>query len=198
VKRLVITEKGRVIKAVSLGVAIVRYADDIIVLAKSKNILTTYIRPAIDNFLAERGLHLSPTKTKLFTLKDKDTQLDFLGYTFKYNSRWSSKRNIFYTKGYNGGIALYPNKVKVRNFISKLNSIFASSNNLTAVELISKLNPIIRGWANYYNLDNSSQYRSIVRRALYLKLLKVNVQETPNLGEENTCTYVFLKRKGGR
>jgi RNA-directed DNA polymerase len=145
VKRLVIKKKGRVVKAVSLGVAIVRYADDFIVFAPSKNILTTYIRPAIDNFLAERGLFLSQTKTKLITLKDKGKQLDFLGYTFKYNVRWSYKRNIFYTKGYTGGIALYPNKEKVRNFIRKLYQIFASSNNLSAVELITKLNPIIRG-----------------------------------------------------
>ena len=84
-------------------------------------------------FLAERGLHLSPTKTKMFTLKDKGTQLYFLGYTLKFNVRWSPKRNILYTKGYTGGIALYPNKVKVRKFISKLNTIFANSNNLSAV-----------------------------------------------------------------
>jgi RNA-directed DNA polymerase len=142
---LVIKDKGRVIKAVSLGVSIVRYADDFIVLAKSKNILTSYIRPAIDKFLAERGLLLSPTKTKLLTLKEKGNQLDFLGYTFKYNVRWSSKRNILFTKGYTGGIALYPNKEKVRNFIHKLSQIFASSNNLSSVELITRLNPIIRG-----------------------------------------------------
>jgi RNA-directed DNA polymerase len=76
----------------------VRYADDFIVLAKSKNILTTYIIPAIDNFLAEKGLLLYPTKTKMYTLKEKIKQLDFLRYTLKYNVRWSAqtkiKRNI--------------------------------------------------------------------------------------------------------
>lgn len=75
-----------------------RYADDFIVLAKSKNILTTYIIPAIDNFLAEKGLLLYPTKTKMYTLKEKIKQLDFLRYTLKYNVRWSAqtkiKRNI--------------------------------------------------------------------------------------------------------
>lgn len=145
VRRLTIKNNGRTVKAVSLGVSIVRYADDFIVLAKSKNILVKYIRPAIDNFLAERGLFLSPQKTKMFTLKEENTQLDFLGYTFKYSKRWSAKRNIFYEKGYVGGIALYPNKEKVRNFIRKLSQIFSNSNNLSAVELITKLNPIIRG-----------------------------------------------------
>ncbi len=195
VRRLVIKDKGRVVKAVSLGVAIVRYADDFIVLAKSKNILTTYIRPAIDNFLAERGLSLSPLKTKMFTLKEKGNQLDFLGYTFKYNIRWSSKRNMFYTKGplkQAGGIALYPNKEKVRNFIHKLNHIFGTSTNLSAVELITRLNPIIRGWANYYNLENSSHYRSVVRRALYLNCWKWMVKKHPTLGKRTLARMYFL------
>ncbi len=192
VKRLVVKKNGRSIKAVSLGVAIVRYADDFIILSKSKNIITKYIRPAVDQFLAERGLSLSPTKTKLFTLKDEGAQLDFLGYTFKYQSRWSAKRNVFYTKGYKGGIALYPNKEKVRNFIKKLSSIFDNSNNLTAVELIMKLNPIIRGWANYYNLDNSTHYRSIVRRSLYLNCWKWMTKKHPTLGKRTLAKMYFL------
>lgn len=66
-----------------------------------------------------------------------------------------------------GAIALYPNRIKVNNFIRKLKAVFNTSQNLSAIELISKINPLIRGWANYYNLDNSSHYRIIVREALY-------------------------------
>lgn len=194
VRRLFIKDKSRVIKAVSLGVKIVRYADDFIVIAKSRNILNNYIRPEIDKFLAERGLFLSPHKTKMFTLRQKNAQLDFLGYTFKYQPKWSSKRNMIYQKGYVGGIALYPNKVKVRNFIKKLSSIFRASNNLTAAELITKLNPIIRGWANYYNLDNSSHYRSVVRRALYLNCWNWMQRKHPTLGKRALANMYFLKK----
>jgi len=42
-------------------------------------------------------------------------------------------------------IALYPNRDKVINFIKKLKEIIKSSKNLSAMELISELNPIIRG-----------------------------------------------------
>jgi RNA-directed DNA polymerase len=145
VRRLVIKDKERVVKAVSLGVAIVRYADDFVIFAKSRNILTKYIRPAVDEFLEERGLFLSPQKTKMFTLRHKNAQLDFLGYTFKYMKRWSQKRNIVYQKGYKGGIALYPNKEKVLNLIEKIKKIFHLSQNLAAADLITKLNPIISG-----------------------------------------------------
>jgi hypothetical protein len=43
------------------------------------------------------------------------------------------------------GIALYPNQNKVREIIRKCKQIFKNSQNLSAVELISKLNPIIGG-----------------------------------------------------
>jgi hypothetical protein len=42
-------------------------------------------------------------------------------------------------------IALFPQKTKVRTFIRKLAGIYKESQNLSAMELISKLNPIIRG-----------------------------------------------------
>lgn len=43
------------------------------------------------------------------------------------------------------GIALFPNKHKVRSFIHRLREVYINSINLSAMELISKLNPIIRG-----------------------------------------------------
>jgi hypothetical protein len=42
-------------------------------------------------------------------------------------------------------IALYPNRQKVIAHIQKLRSIFKESQNSSAMELISKLNPVIRG-----------------------------------------------------
>jgi len=73
-----------------LGVSIVRYVDDFVVIAKSKNILNKYVTPAISDFLKERGLCFSAHKTKTFSLAHKNTQLDFLGYTFKFSNKRSS------------------------------------------------------------------------------------------------------------
>jgi hypothetical protein len=64
-------------------------------------------------------------------------------------------------------IALYPNKDKTLGIISKLKEIFKASQNLDAYNLIAQLNPTIRGWANYFNMGNSSRYRDTVRNALY-------------------------------
>jgi RNA-directed DNA polymerase len=89
---------------------------------------------------------------------------------------------VFSRENSNNVIALFPNKEKVRNFILKLKQIISDSQNLTAMELISKLNPMIRGWALYYNLENSSHYRSVVRNALYNMTWNWVRKKTPYLG----------------
>lgn len=52
---------------------------------------------------------------------------------------------MIYNKKSLGAIALYPNKDKLHAFIAKIKNIIQESQNLTAIELINKLNPIIRG-----------------------------------------------------
>jgi RNA-directed DNA polymerase len=43
----------------------IRYADDFIVMGKSKTILEQQVKPAIEEFLSKRGLSLSPEKTEI-------------------------------------------------------------------------------------------------------------------------------------
>ena len=55
-------------------------------------------------------------------MSDKNTQLDFLGYTFKYNIKWKMKPHVFYTRHAGSrGIALYPIKKKCIVLLLKLN-----------------------------------------------------------------------------
>jgi len=186
---------GRVVR-LNVGVSVVRYADDFIVVARSKHMLNHYVTPAITKFLLERGLWLSPQKTKTFSLSQKNTQLDFLGYTFKFSNKWSAKRTmVFSRENSNNVIALFPNKEKVRNFILKLKQIISDSQNLTAMELIYKLNPMIRGWALYYNLENSSHYRSVVRNALYNMTWNWVRKKHPTLGKKKLALMYFLIKK---
>ena len=48
----------------------VRYADDFIVTGKSKHLLEENVRPAVEEFLAERGLTLSAEKTAITHIKN--------------------------------------------------------------------------------------------------------------------------------
>jgi RNA-directed DNA polymerase len=148
----------------NLAVATVRYADDFLVTARSKYLIETYILPQIVNFLKERGLELSKEKTRILTVTEG---LDFLGYTFKYHEQWKVREHFFKERIGQNGIALYPLKNKVYNIIAKLREIFRESYNDTAYTLISKINPILRGWYGYYNLSQSTKYRGYVRQAVF-------------------------------
>lgn len=131
-------------KFLSTQLATVRYADDFIVLARSRRMIEEAIRPAVEQFLTERGLTLSPEKTKVLSIRNSDP-IDFLGYTIKYIPRISHKYGLFHDRTGSPGIACYPQTKKVRAAIDKLKSIVENSNNIHAYELVAKLNPIIRG-----------------------------------------------------
>jgi RNA-directed DNA polymerase len=84
-QRLKIRKKDGTGTSVNMGVKCVRYADDFVVLARSKRMLIKYIKPAVVSFLKERGLELSEEKTKIIGIRNEP--LDFLGYRFKYQDQ---------------------------------------------------------------------------------------------------------------
>lgn len=182
-------------RRIALSTQTIRYADDFVVITRSKNLITKYIMHKVETFLRERGLWLSPQKTKVYCINNSNAQLDFLGYTFKYRPKWSYKRTIIYSRQTAGAIALYPNRKKVVAFIEKIKKIFKSSQNLTAVELIAKLNPILRGWANYYNLDNSSRYRTVLKEALYRLTWEWMRKKHPTLGDKTLAKMYLLRER---
>src|SRR3546814_17081349 len=66
-------------------VNIVRHADDFIITGATKEVLENEVRPMVEEFLAERGLTLSPEKTKITNIDDG---FDFLGCNVrKYDGR---------------------------------------------------------------------------------------------------------------
>lgn len=119
-------------KANNAKVNFVRYADDFIITGYSKQLLETVVQPLVAQFLKERGLELSPEKTRITHIKDG---FDFLGQnTRKYNNRLRTK----------------PSSKNVKTFLTKVRQIIKSNQQMPAGELIALLNPIIRGWAQYH------------------------------------------------
>lgn len=128
------------------NLATIRFADDFIVLARSRRMIEETIRPHVERFLSERGITLSPEKTKVLSVRNSES-IDFQGYSFAFRERFMSsatKYRMFEKLG-RQGIACYPQKKKYQAIMGKLKAIIAKSTNLTAYTLIAKLNPIIRG-----------------------------------------------------
>src|SRR6266699_823340 len=114
----------------------VRYADDFLVTGRTKELLEQEVKPRIEEFLRERGLHLSPEKTLITHIEDG---FDFLGQNVRK-----------YKTGQRHKLLITPSKKHVKAFLEKVRAIVKANKALSAGKLIEKLNPLIRGWANYH------------------------------------------------
>jgi RNA-directed DNA polymerase len=124
--------KSKFPKWKSLKVNFTRYADDFIITARDKQTIENGIIPLVNNFLKERGLVLSPEKSKITHISKG---FNFLSYNFrKYKTK----------------LIIKPSKQSVQEFKDKIKRIFKNFRGVPAHALIRKLNPVIRGWSNYH------------------------------------------------
>jgi len=125
-------------------VNLVRYADDFIITGVSPELLVEEVQPIVKEFLAERGLELSPEKTHITHINDG---FDFLG------------QNV---RKYDGKILIKPSKRSIRKFIKRVRQIIRDNRHVPAGQLIVMLNPVLRGWATYH--------RHVVSKAIFYSL----------------------------
>ena len=110
----------------------IRYADDFVVNGKSKRLLETTVKPAIEEFLATRGLRLSPEKTRITYIKD--------GFSFLGQDIRKLVRKLIITLSKEGVDAL----------IQTAGDLIRRHTSAPMDVLITKLNSLLRGWANYH------------------------------------------------
>ena len=126
-----------------MKVYFIRYSDDFLVITPSKEIADK-VREIIHDFLAIRGLELSPEKTVITHIDDG---FDFLGWNFRK---------------YKGKLLIKPSQKSIKSITQNLKTIVNKAKSWTQSELIKTLNPVIRGWANYH--------RHIVAKDTFSKL----------------------------
>ncbi len=111
----------------------IRYADDFVITAASREIIENQIRPIVLGFLEKRGLSLSEEKTKITHINDS---FDFLSQnTRKYK---------------NGKLLQKPSKKAVISIKQKLQKTVFQNLGASAIVLIYQLNSVLRGWSNYH------------------------------------------------
>lgn len=127
----------------STKVNFIRYADDFIVTTNSDE-TAREIKDEITAFLKERGLELSDDKTLITHINEG---FDFLGWNFRK---------------YNGKLLTKPSKKSIKRFTDTISQTITEGMAWSQEVLISKLNPIIRGWANYHNsIVSSDTFRTL-------------------------------------
>jgi RNA-directed DNA polymerase len=127
------------------SVGLVRYADDFVLFCHSQEGAEEAKR-TLESWFHDRGLTFSPEKTRIVNL---DEGFDFLGFNVRQYRVPNSR------SGYR--LLIKPSKESVKAIRRKLKVTFRERRGFTTDGLISKVNPIIRGWANYFRIGVSSQ-----------------------------------------
>ncbi len=119
----------------------ISHADDFVILHRQP-----YTERQVEWFkerLALEGLPINEAKTRVVDMRKQKAEFGFLGFTFKMvASRWSKSGPY---------LRVQPSTKSQQRFKAAIRDIVKHRTSLTLSELIAKVNPIVRGWRNYFN-----------------------------------------------
>lgn len=142
-----------------------RYADDAIVHCRSERQACAVLEAIRDRF-RQCGLELHATKTRIVYCKDDDrpgksdsVKFDFLGYTFqprRAKNRWG-KYFVSFLPAMSAKAAKAV-RATIRNW-----RMASTRNNQRLEDLARLVNPVVRGWMNYYGRFYRSKCVQVLR-----------------------------------
>jgi RNA-directed DNA polymerase len=142
-------------------VHLVRYADDFVITGATEETLEQ-VREEVAAFLAERGLNFSPEKTKIVHVSEG---FDFLGFNIRM---------------YDGKLLIKPSKDAQLRIFQKVSGIVREMRTAEQRNLILKLNPIIKGWTEYYRHSVASHAFAKLDNSLWGTLWQWAKRRHPN------------------
>lgn len=147
---------------------VVRYADDFVIFCKSHEDAKT-AKYEINNWLLTRGLSLSPEKTSIVHITEG---FDFLGFNIRQYKVNNTKT------GYK--LLIKPSKEFMKKCRSDIRDIFLKHIGESVNALIGKINPVIRGKANYMNKVVSSKAFQALDEYLFIRQVRYVKRTHPN------------------
>jgi RNA-directed DNA polymerase len=158
------------------SISLIRYADDFVVLHEDVEVVKL-CQVEIEKWLSGIGLELKPSKTRLAhtlnKLDDEQPGFNFLGFNVrqfpvgKYNSGERTRGGLLGFK-----TIITPSKESQERHYRKVAEVINKSRGLNQATLIKNLNPIIRGWCNYFSTVVSQKIFSRLWHLVVWKLLK--------------------------
>ncbi|MEM9538838.1 MAG: group II intron reverse transcriptase/maturase [Cyanobacteria bacterium P01_E01_bin.42] len=165
------------VKQYNPKLGIIRYADDFVITSKDKESLEEVLIQ-IKQWLSQRGLEISTEKTRIAHIDDG---FDFLGFNLRH---------------YNGKLLIKPQKKKVLAFCKKMGETLSQMKTNTQDEAIAILNPLLRGFANYYRGAVSKQAFSYIHNRVKLYLWRWAKRRHPNKSKTWVQNRYYSRYKG--
>ena len=126
-----------------MGIYIVRYADDFVLIGREIN---EKVIVRIENIFRRMELELSKEKTHLKQARKES--FDFLGFTFRYDRSLYNQGQKYWN--------VIPSKKSEKKLREQIREYLWIRRHLPIAEVVEGLNVRIRGWLNYYRIQNTS------------------------------------------
>ena len=152
------------------GVEIVRYADDFVLMAED---VKDKMLEKLKELLTRMDVKINEEKTRKINAKDES--FEFLGFTFRYDKDIHGRNARYWN--------VIPNKKSINKLKEKIKEILHSSLHYSPDRLVQKLNELLRGWLNYFDIKGVS-YPACAKREIRYYI--------------STALYQYYNRKSQR
>jgi RNA-directed DNA polymerase len=155
----------------------VRYTDDFVVLHPDKKIIES-AKKLIEELIRPMGFELHPEKTRIthtyLPVEKEKPGFKFLGFWIRnyfVGKTKRGKRNVEYKT------FIRPYSQNISDVLRKIKIILRQNRDVATV--VDRLNPIIRGWANYFKTVASKKTFSAIDQKLIIQLMRWGKRKHP-------------------
>ncbi len=179
---------------------VIRYADDFVIFHRTLEGIQQAQQVAAE-WLKGMGLEMKPEKTRItHTLRELDGTVgfDFLGFHVRQCPR-GKNRSAHGVKGAMLGFSphIRPSPESQKRLLRKIREIVRSHRNVPQERLIMMLNPILRGWGNYFSTVVSKRVFAKMDMCIFHRLWSWASYRHANKGRRWIARKYWLLREHG-
>ena len=153
---------------------LVRFADDFVTICRTREQAEAALALAGD-ILGGLGLQLHPGKTKIVDLREGREGFDFLGCHFRARMSgrlWEQQRIVRYY------LHRWPSQKAMKRLRVKINDLTSRSRVGRDVrDVIADVNPVLRGWGNYFATGNAADKFIQIDRYVAWRLKRLQIKK---------------------
>ena len=171
-----------------MSISLIRYADDFVILHEDITVVQR-CRAIISEWLNDMGLELKPSKTRLvhtlYEYNDEKPGFDFLSFNirqYKTGKYRTGKDGQGKPLGFSTIIT--SSKESQKTHYKQIAEVIDRHRGQSQTVLIKNLNPIIRGWCNYFRSVCSTKTFSKMSHLIFWKLFKWAKHRHRNKGKK--------------